>query len=75
MFRITVLGQTLNHEAALAEIRRILRSGGRPSVAEQLPNPDFIPPARLRQELSTAGFVEERTRGWAMHTSPWRATA
>ena len=75
VFLVGVLGEIPNHPAALAEIRRVLNPGGRLSVSEQLPDPDFIPPATLRRELRAAGFVEERTRGWAMYTSTWRVTA
>ncbi len=75
VFMVGVLGEIPNHETALAEIRRVLKAGGRLSVSEQLPDPDFIPPATLRRELSAAGFVEEQTRGWAMYTSTWRLTA
>ncbi len=62
VFLITVLGEIPGRSRALQEIRRILRSGGRLSVSEQLPDPDFITVATLRSELRAAGFAEESTK-------------
>jgi len=72
VFLITVLGEIPDRSAALAEIRRVLRSGGRLSVSEQLPDPDFITQRTLRRLLSAAGFIEETTRGFVVYTSTWR---
>jgi ubiquinone/menaquinone biosynthesis C-methylase UbiE len=72
VFLIAVLGEIPDRSAGLAEIRRVLRVGGRLSVAELMPDPDFIPRATLRRELSAAGFVEESTRGFLWYTSTWR---
>ena len=58
---VTVLGEIPDRSQALREIRRVLRPGGRLSVSEQLPDPDFIPPGSLRRELRGSGFVEEAT--------------
>ncbi len=74
-FLITVLGELPNRSTALAEIRRVLRPGGRLSVSEQLPDPDYIKPRVLRSELSTAGFIEESTRGLIVYTSNWRSAS
>ncbi len=71
VFLIGVLGEIPNRTTALAEIRRVLRPGGRLSVSEQLPDPDFVTPRALRRELTAAGFVEEETRGWLFYTSRW----
>jgi hypothetical protein len=49
----------------------VLRPGGHLSVSEQFPDPDFVTPRRLREELSAAGFVEEKTEGWLVYTSTW----
>lgn len=75
VFLITVLGEIPDRPAALAEIRRVLRSGGRLSVSEQLPDPDFIAPRALRRLLSAAGFIEEATRGFVVYTSTWRTAS
>jgi ubiquinone/menaquinone biosynthesis C-methylase UbiE len=73
VFLITVLGEIPDRAAALAEIRRVLRSGGRLSICEQLPDPDFVTRRTLRRELG-AGFAEEATRGHLVYTSTWRCT-
>jgi ubiquinone/menaquinone biosynthesis C-methylase UbiE len=72
---ITVLGEIPDRPGALAEIRRVLRSGGRLSVSEQLPDPDFLTPRALRRLLSAAGFIEETTRGFVVYTSTWRVAS
>ena len=73
-FLVTVLGEIPDRRRALAEIARVLRARGRLSVSEQLPDPDFVTPRQLRRELSAAGFVEERTKGWLWYTSTWSKT-
>ena len=71
---VTVFGEILHRSQALREIRRVLRPGGRLSVSEQLPDPDFITPGALRRELLSAGFVEMATRKHALlaYASTWR---
>ena len=73
VFLVAVLGEIRDRREALAEIHRVLRSGGRLSVSEQLPDPDFITPRALRCELRAAGFVEQITRGRFWYTSTWLA--
>lgn len=70
---VTVLGEIPDRFLALREIRRVLRPGGRLSVSEQLPDPDFITPGALRRQLRAAGFVEEATRRHfcLAYTSTW----
>jgi len=71
VFLITVLGEIPDRARALAEIKRVLRTGGRLSVSEQFPDPDFVTLGALRRELVAAGFVEEKSRGWLFYTSTW----
>jgi len=68
---VTVLGEIPDRASALAEISRVLRAGGRLSVSEQFPDPDFVTTRTLRRELAAAGFVEKDTRGWLFYTSTW----
>jgi ubiquinone/menaquinone biosynthesis C-methylase UbiE len=71
---VAVLGEIPDRSQALREIRRVLRPGGRLSVSEQLPDPDFITPGSLRRQLWASGFVEESTRRHFLlaYTSVWR---
>jgi SAM-dependent methyltransferase len=71
VFLIGVLGEIPDRTTALAEIRRVLRPGGRLSVSEQLPDPDFVTKRALRRELTAVGFAKEETRGWLFYTSRW----
>lgn len=75
VFMITVLGEIPDRTRALAEIKRVLRPGGRFSVSEQFPDPDFVTRGILRQELTAAGFVERQTKGWLIYTSTWSSPA
>jgi ubiquinone/menaquinone biosynthesis C-methylase UbiE len=72
---VTVLGELLDRHAALRQIGRVLGTGGRLSISEQFPDPDFVTRRTLRRELRAAGFREETTRGWLIYTSTWLATA
>ncbi len=73
VYLTTVLGEIPDRPAALREIRRVLREGGRFSVSEQLPDPDYVALRTLRRELTPLGFVEETSRGWWVYTSTWIA--
>lgn len=71
VFLIGVLGELPDQAAALAEVKRVLRTGGRLSISEQLPDPDFVTLRRLRRDLTASGFVEERSKGFLWYTSTW----
>ncbi len=73
---VGVFGEIPDHPRALAEMRQVLRPGGRLSICEQLPDPDFVTPATLRRELPAAGFVEELTCRHRVlaYTATWRAS-
>ena len=71
VFLTAVLGEIPDRPRALAEIRRVLRLGGRLSVSEQLPDPDYVALRTLRRELTPLGFVEVRSHGRWTYTSTW----
>jgi ubiquinone/menaquinone biosynthesis C-methylase UbiE len=74
IFLIGVLGELPDRPRTISELRRVLRPGGRLSISEQFPDPDFVTKRTLRRELSGAGFREEATRGHLFYTSTWRAS-
>ena len=75
VYLVTVLGELPDRRATIAEIKRVLVAGGRLSISEQFPDPDFVPRRTLRRELRAAGFVERGSRGHLMYTSTWANAA
>ncbi|MFN8489003.1 MAG: methyltransferase domain-containing protein [Caldilineaceae bacterium] len=53
---IATLPQIPNKLLALAELSRVLKSGGRLAISEELPDPAYVPPNVTRQWLTEAGF-------------------
>ena len=73
VFLVTVLGEIPNKGAAMAELARVLRSGGILAVTEAAPDPDYVRTAVLRRLATEAGFeVGERRGNLANYTQRLR---
>jgi ubiquinone/menaquinone biosynthesis C-methylase UbiE len=59
----TVLGEIPDQEAALAEIERVLRPGGRLVVGELFGDPHYVSPGALQRRAEAAGLSLERRTG------------
>jgi SAM-dependent methyltransferase len=53
---VTVLGEISDRQQTLAELRRVLKSGGRLVVGEIVVDPDFIAMRQLRPMVEAAGL-------------------
>jgi SAM-dependent methyltransferase len=61
-----VLGEIPNPDAALRELRRVLKRGGRLVVAEVFLDPEFVSLMELREKTERTGFVFDGKRGLAL---------
>ena len=59
----TVLGEIPDQDAALAQVARVLRAGGRLVVGELMGDPHFVPLGSLRDRAERTGLVFERRAG------------
>jgi SAM-dependent methyltransferase len=62
-YLITVLGEIPSSEAALRELARVVKKGGRIVVGEFFLDPDYVSPARLRELAQAAGLAIRAQRG------------
>lgn len=60
---MTVLGEIPDRLVALGELRRVLKPGGRLSVTEVLPDPDYLLRTEVINMAQRAGFELEEQRG------------
>jgi ubiquinone/menaquinone biosynthesis C-methylase UbiE len=62
-YLVTVLGEIPDQEAALRELARVLKPGGRLVVGELAVDPHWVSPAKLRSRAERAGLRFERRAG------------
>jgi SAM-dependent methyltransferase len=62
-YLVTVLGEIPDQEAALRELGRVVKPGGRIVVGELFGDPHWVSPARLRARAERAGLRFEQRLG------------
>jgi SAM-dependent methyltransferase len=73
-YLVTVLGEVPAPQAALAELRRVIKPGGTLGFGESFGDPDYVRVGDLRRMCLEAGFAEaERHRDPLGYTATFRA--
>jgi ubiquinone/menaquinone biosynthesis C-methylase UbiE len=65
-YLVTVLGEIPDQDAALRELGRVVRPGGRLVVGELFGDPHMVTLRKLQQRAEQAGFAFERRLGTAL---------
>lgn len=67
IFLVTVLGEVANQKAFLTEAYRVLKPEGVLSISEHLPDPDFLPFAKVELLVEKPGFefIERYGAKWS----------
>jgi ubiquinone/menaquinone biosynthesis C-methylase UbiE len=65
-YLVTVLGEVPDQQAAIRELARVVRPGGRVVVGELFGDPHFVPFGALAELAARAGLQLERRIGWRL---------